>query len=128
MSAPEVPEAQWAKALSHPLRGRILQRLAERTASPGDVAAELGVPLGVVSYHVRMLRDYGMVELVRTEPRRGALQHFYRATVRRTEPDASLLSTQLAALFGVSEDQVAITKTTDDAGTRYSVEVTGCVT
>jgi hypothetical protein len=27
-----------------------------------------------VSYHVRMLRDYDCVELVRTEPRRGALQ------------------------------------------------------
>jgi hypothetical protein len=35
-----------------------------------------------VSYHVRMLRDYDCVELVRTEPRRGALQHFYRATAR----------------------------------------------
>jgi hypothetical protein len=43
---------------------------------------ELGAPLGVVSYHVRMLRDYECVELVRTEPRRGALQHFYRATAR----------------------------------------------
>src|SRR4029079_10882401 len=41
-------------------------------------------PLGVVSYHVRMLRDYDCVELVRTEPRRGALQHFYRATARPT--------------------------------------------
>jgi hypothetical protein len=29
-----------------------------------------------------MLRDYDCVELVRTEPRRGALQHFYRATAR----------------------------------------------
>jgi hypothetical protein len=29
-----------------------------------------------------MLRDYDCVEHVRTEPRRGALQHFYRATAR----------------------------------------------
>ena len=36
----------------------------------------------MVSYHVRMLRDYDCVELVRTEPRRGALQHFYKATAR----------------------------------------------
>ena len=41
---------------------------------------ELGVPLGVASYHIRMLRQYECVELVRTEPVRGALQHFYRAT------------------------------------------------
>ena len=45
---------------------------------------ELGAPLGVVSYHVRMLRGYDCVELVRTEPRRGAVQHFYRATARPT--------------------------------------------
>jgi DNA-binding transcriptional ArsR family regulator len=78
----ETSEARIAKALAHPLRARILQRLGERVASPGDLAAELDAPLGVVSYHVRMLRDYDCVELVRTEPRRGALQHFYRATAR----------------------------------------------
>jgi len=78
----ETSEARIAKALAHPLRARILQRLGERVASPGDLAAELGAPLGVVSYHVRMLRDYECVELVRTEPRRGALQHFYKATAR----------------------------------------------
>src|SRR3954454_11044836 len=80
----EPSEARIAKALAHPLRARILQRLGERVASPGDLAVELDAPLGVVSYHVRMLRDYDCVELVRTEPRRGALQHFYRATARPT--------------------------------------------
>jgi len=75
-------EARIAKALAHPLRARLLQRLGERVASPADLALEVGAPLGVVSYHVRMLRDYECVELVRTEPRRGALQHFYRATAR----------------------------------------------
>src|SRR4051812_26322104 len=80
--AGETSEARIAKALAHPLRARILQRLGERVASPGDLALELGAPLGVVSYHVRMLRDYDCVELVRTEPVRGALQHFYRATAR----------------------------------------------
>ena len=80
--AGETSEARIAKALAHPLRARILQRLGERVASPGDLAVELDAPLGVVSYHVRMLRDYDCVELVRTEPRRGALQHFYRATAR----------------------------------------------
>src|SRR3954451_15169718 len=78
----ETSEARIAKALAHPLRARILQRLGERVGSPGDLAVELGAPLGVVSYHVRMLRDYDCVQLVRTEPVRGALQHFYKATAR----------------------------------------------
>src|SRR6201989_2720296 len=80
----ETSEARIAKALAHPLRARILQRLGERVASPGDLALELRAPLGGVRYHARMLRDYDCVELVRTEPRRGALQHFYRATARPT--------------------------------------------
>src|SRR6201991_5147504 len=80
--AGETSEARIAKALAHPLRARILQRLGERVSSPGDLAVELGAPLGVISYHVRMLREYECVELVRTEPRRGALQHFYRAIAR----------------------------------------------
>src|SRR5215213_7129748 len=70
--AGETSEARIAKALAHPLRARILQRLGERVASPGDLAVELDAPLGVVSYHVRMLRDYDCVELVRTAPRRAA--------------------------------------------------------
>ena len=87
--AGETPEARIAKALAHPLRAQILQRLGERVSSPGDLADELGAPLGVVSYHVRMLRDYNCVELVRTEPVRGALQHFYKATARPSLEDAT---------------------------------------
>jgi DNA-binding transcriptional ArsR family regulator len=87
----EATETLRAKAYSHPLRARILRLLGEGVRSPGDLAVELGKPLGVVSYHVRMLRDYGMVELVRTEPRRGALQHFYRATDASVSPLEGLL-------------------------------------
>jgi len=71
-----------AKALSHRLRVQILQRLEAGEASPKALAEALGEPVGNVSYHVRILRELDCVELVRTEPRRGALAHFYRATVR----------------------------------------------
>jgi DNA-binding transcriptional ArsR family regulator len=50
-------------------------------ASPSELADALGEPLGNVSYHVRILRELDCIELVRTEPRRGALEHFYRARV-----------------------------------------------
>src|ERR1700712_5034331 len=78
-----------AKALSHPLRQRILQRLSEHgVRSPNELSRELGDPLGNVSYHVRILRELDCIELVRTEPRRGALEHFYRATVSPWLTDA----------------------------------------
>jgi DNA-binding transcriptional ArsR family regulator len=72
-----------AKALSHPLRQRILQRLNEGgVRSPNELSRDLGDPLGNVSYHVRILRELDCVELVRTEQRRGALEHYYRATAQ----------------------------------------------
>jgi hypothetical protein len=63
----------------HPVRLRALV-LLEFEASPGDLAEVLDAPLGVVAYHVRQLRDYGLITETRTEPRRGAVAHFYRRT------------------------------------------------
>jgi DNA-binding transcriptional ArsR family regulator len=75
-------EPALAKALSHPLRMRILTILGQRVASPVELAGELDVPLNNLSYHVRTLLDLGCIELVGTEPRRGTLEHFYRAIER----------------------------------------------
>jgi DNA-binding transcriptional ArsR family regulator len=71
-----------AKALSHPLRPRILQILSERVASPKEISDQLGVSLGVVSYHTAILRRTECIELVSTAQRRGATEHYYRAVVR----------------------------------------------
>ena len=74
------------KALGHPLRIRMLTVLNQRVASPSELAGELEEPIGNVSYHMRTLADLGMVELVRTEPRRGAVEHYYRAIERPHVP------------------------------------------
>lgn len=75
------------KAIGHPLRQRILSALNQRVASPSDLARDLDERLGNVSYHVKILVQCGAIELVRTEPVRGAVEHFYRAT-RRAELDS----------------------------------------
>ena len=75
-------DSRLAKALAHPLRVQLLAALNEGVASPNELAKRLGEPLTNVSYHVRMLHDLGCIELVQTEPRRGALEHYYRAIVR----------------------------------------------
>jgi DNA-binding transcriptional ArsR family regulator len=73
-----------AKALSHPLRLRILHKLNEQVASPKVIADHLGESLAVVSYHVKILAQLGCIELVETVQKRGALEHFYRP-LRRAE-------------------------------------------
>ncbi|MEA2363797.1 MAG: hypothetical protein QOD71_2942 [Thermoleophilaceae bacterium] len=71
-----------AKALSHPMRTRILAILNEKVASPNEIAEMIGERLPNVSYHVRTLQELGCIELVRTAQRRGAIEHYYRALTR----------------------------------------------
>ncbi|TMK59027.1 MAG: winged helix-turn-helix transcriptional regulator [Actinobacteria bacterium] len=68
------------RAMSHPLRAAILRILSERTASPAEMARELGAELSNVSYHAKQLVAFECAELVDIQVVRGALEHFYRAT------------------------------------------------
>jgi hypothetical protein len=72
-----------AKAFAHPLRVQILIILNERVASPNLLSQELDQSLNLVAYHVRVLEKYDCIELVDTKQRRGATEHFYRATRRQ---------------------------------------------
>jgi DNA-binding transcriptional ArsR family regulator len=73
---------QLVKGLSHPLRTKCLNVLAERVASPREIAETLDEDLSNVSYHVRVLSELGLIELVKEEPVRGAVAHFYKAVER----------------------------------------------
>ncbi len=89
------------KAISHPLRHRLLMLLTDRVASPNELARELDLPLGRVSYHIRLLNEIGAIELVRTEPRRGALEHFYRGVARAWFSEDDLARLPPAARRGI---------------------------
>ena len=77
-----IDDPRYVKAMSHPLRVRILALLDERTASPVELAGWLGATLGTVAYHVRTLERMGLVELVRETRVRGAVEHHYRSKER----------------------------------------------
>jgi DNA-binding transcriptional ArsR family regulator len=79
-----------AKAFAHPLRVQILIILNERVASPNLLSQELDQSLNLVAYHVRVLEKYDCIELVDTKQRRGATEHFYRATRRQFLTDTEL--------------------------------------
>jgi DNA-binding transcriptional ArsR family regulator len=68
--------------VAHPLRCRCLTILADRVASPAEIARELGLEVSNVGYHVGALADAGLIEEVGQRPVRGAVEHFYRAVVR----------------------------------------------
>jgi DNA-binding transcriptional ArsR family regulator len=82
-----IDDPRYVKALSHPIRVRVLALLEERMASPVELAEVLGVSLGSVSYHVRNLHRLGLIELKKETRRRGAIEHHYRAKERPSVSD-----------------------------------------
>jgi DNA-binding transcriptional ArsR family regulator len=84
-----IEEPRLVRAFGHPLRLRILTLLEQsQEASPKSLSDALNEPLGNVSYHVRTLSDVGLIQLVRSAPRRGAVEHFYSLVVA-AQPDGA---------------------------------------
>jgi|ERR1700710_1176395 DNA-binding transcriptional ArsR family regulator len=75
-------ETTLAAIVAHPTRARAFSILAERTASPVEIAQQIGKDVGHVGYHVRKLLQLELIELVDEKPVRGAVEHFYRAIER----------------------------------------------
>jgi DNA-binding transcriptional ArsR family regulator len=101
-TSPEGITQQLAKALAHPLRMRILTALHDGISSPNQLSQQLGEPLGNVSYHVKTLLEFDCIELVKTEPRRGAVEHFYRATERAFLSDEDWAKIPASARKGIT--------------------------
>jgi DNA-binding transcriptional ArsR family regulator len=85
---PILVDLRLVKALDHVLRQHILLAAVQGEVSPTELSKALGEGLSQVSYHVKVLRDDcdGMIEETRTEPRRGAVEHYYRAGAKTLLP------------------------------------------
>ena len=75
----ELQNPALVQALAHPLRARMLSILQDREASPKELSGEFGIPLANVAYHIQVLRKLKLIKLVKKTPRRGAVEHHYRA-------------------------------------------------
>jgi hypothetical protein len=82
-----------AQVLSHPLRVRILETVNERDMSPvrfvreglaGNRLDHLGEREAVshIAYHFGKLEEFGCVEVVERNPRRGSIENVYRGVAR----------------------------------------------
>jgi hypothetical protein len=74
--------ATFVSLLAHPIQVAIIETLLwiERPAAPADFVQMFeGNPYTVshIGYHAKRLSDLGIIDLVRTEPIRGTLKHYY---------------------------------------------------
>jgi DNA-binding transcriptional ArsR family regulator len=95
------PQEVLVKALNHPVRVKALTILTEKVASPKEISAQIEIPLSNVSYHVRVLDELGLVEIVEEESVRGSVAHFYKAVERPLidNPDWEKLSPKVRSAF-----------------------------
>ena len=77
----EVDSRQQLRALSHPVRLRILSLLTGTAMSSAELARELGVSHAAVSFHVRTLVAAGYLELAETRSVRGGQERRYRSVI-----------------------------------------------
>jgi DNA-binding transcriptional ArsR family regulator len=75
-------EPSQVKALSHPVRTTILGLLHERAATVNELAVALGRPKSTVAHHVKVLREAGLLQVVRTRRVRAIEERFYGRTAR----------------------------------------------
>jgi DNA-binding transcriptional ArsR family regulator len=83
-ATPTLIDPRILKAQSHPIRAEILNILSEGPNSPSRMYRRMQVgSLQVVCHHIKILREVGLIELVRIEPRGNRKEHIYRATKRQ---------------------------------------------
>jgi DNA-binding transcriptional ArsR family regulator len=70
----------FVKAISHPVRTKIVVILEHEPATVAELAAEIGVPARTVRHHVAILRKGGFVTAARSASRRNVLEYSFRGT------------------------------------------------
>jgi DNA-binding transcriptional ArsR family regulator len=78
----EYVDGDVAKAMAHPARVQILAALNKRVMSATMYSKEFDEKLQNVSYHFRVLAEYGLIEEVDSRQVRGATEHLRRDQAR----------------------------------------------
>jgi hypothetical protein len=74
------PDQELIKALSHPLRVEILEKLQGRIASPVELSGEMESSPSVIAYHASTLLRCGCLELVGSGLHGGGIENFFGVT------------------------------------------------
>lgn len=80
--ATAIATPQQYRALGHPVRHRLLFALGQ-AATLSRLAADLGISKGSAAYHLKVLRQAGLVRLERTRQVRGGTEQYFKRTAQR---------------------------------------------
>ena len=78
-----ITDSSQLKALSHPVRSKILELLSRDTMSAKGIGTLLEMTHGKIGHHLKVLLRAGLVELVEERPVRAVVERFYRTSYDR---------------------------------------------
>lgn len=87
------------KALGDPLRMRITELVLERAMSVTELAERLDRPRGTVAYHVGVLHDAGLIQVVSTRRVRAVEERFYGRVARTYVFSGDSLDSDFIGMF-----------------------------
>ncbi len=79
------------KALSDPLRIKILSQLIEKPMTGQQLSETLNIPRSKIHYHLGELEKNGIIEIVCREEKKGIMQKFYRSVAKSIIPSDELM-------------------------------------
>ena len=91
----EIEDPEVFEVLNNTLRTRILRRLVEPNSIRG-VAEELNVPPTRLYYHVNLLEEAGIIEVVETRKVGAMLQKIYQTVAKSFRPSPKLSESDVA--------------------------------
>ena len=81
--APRLVDPRLVKSLADPTRAHALNILNQRPSSPGEIAKELEIDVGLVDHHIKELRNLGVVDQIAQRGVDGAKANVYKANIRQ---------------------------------------------
>lgn len=87
-----IPDLETLKTIADPLRTQILERLVTRPQTVKEIAAKLGLAPSRLYYHINLLEEHGLIQVVDQRLVANLVEKLYRATAYNFEAAPSLLS------------------------------------
>lgn len=101
-------ELEEIKAVSHPYRVDIMEAFGEEPLSAKQLSELLGEPHAKINYHIKILLNAGILELVEEKVKSGIIEKYYLPKAKLVVIDKSILNSPGSENVAQTMNQVSI--------------------
>jgi predicted ArsR family transcriptional regulator len=85
-------DLEQVKIFAHPLRARLVEAFVDKPRTAKQVAEIIGQKPTKLYHHVDALERVGLIELVKTQKKRGTIEKYYRTVAKRFSVDSGMFT------------------------------------